>query len=307
MDRAAPGRARLIATPPPHDSTPSLAGESGDERQGSEEGGTGHGVGRLPGVDGAPGDGAERDRCGRRPCERGRPDHDHQHRHGRDALGDGGRRRRLPPQPATGGRLPAAGQAQWRGRGRVRGRRRRAGRHHYRQPGQRRRRGEPQRRAGGGFARDQPRGRAFDGVGDEHQPAGALKAACRPKPQFRRAAGARRDQLGRHVRRSLIRRLVRRGECCLHQWPQRHRPVPPAGVLIGPVWLLRGIPGQDRWLLRRVRPQHGWRHQRSNTFGQQRVPRRRRGNPGAIRLGGIEGRSLPSRWHPGRAQPHQPR
>ena len=29
--------------------------------------------------------------------------------------------------------------------------------------------------------------------------------------------------------------------------------------------------------------------------------------PGAIRLGGIEGRPLPSRWHPGRAQPHQPR
>ena len=31
------------------------------------------------------------------------PDHDHQHRHGRDALGDGGRRRRLPPQPAPVG------------------------------------------------------------------------------------------------------------------------------------------------------------------------------------------------------------
>ena len=148
------------------------------------------------------------------------------------------------------------------------------GRHDHGQPGQWWR-GQPGCGAGGRVARRQSGRCAFDRVGHQHHPRGPRAVAGGPEPRVGRAAGARRDLVGVHLRRAQLRRFVRGGERRLHQWPGRDRSLSPARVLDGAVCLLRGVPGQDRRLFGGIRPQHRWRHQCGDALRRQRIPWRR--------------------------------
>ena len=105
-------------------------------------------------------------------------------------------------------------------------------------------------------------------------------AAGRAGPAVRRRTRARRSQ-GR-FRRPVLRRFVGSRKRRLHQRLERHRFLPPHRLLVGAVLLLRAVPGQDRRLLGRVRPDDGRRDQHGHPLRHERIRVRRRSHLGTV-------------------------